>query len=310
MLFSVPEVRDFRNGASTLGGIAEYSPWSLTLLGTDRAVKIDVGLVTGNFFDVLGLSPVLGRLTQPGDDGPGAQPVLVLTHDFWMKRFGGDSSIVGKQLQTENTSVTVIGVVQPAPYFPDHMDALGNMVISPHHVSSYMIQGRSHRMTEMIARLAPGATVDQARAQVAAVHARAESEFREAYNPGAHYRVAVIPFKEAMGERARLTLWLLMAAAAFVMIISAANVINLTLMRGVRREHELVVRASLGAGVSRLRRLMLVENLVLTLMGAILGVVIAIAGVGMLISLADRYSPRASEIRLDGVVLGLRSGSR
>src|SRR6478672_7196497 len=89
VLFSVPEVRDFREGASALGGIAEYSPWSLTMLGRDNAVKIDVGLVTGNFFDVLGLSPVLGRLTQPADDGAGAQPVLVLTHEFWMKRFGG-----------------------------------------------------------------------------------------------------------------------------------------------------------------------------------------------------------------------------
>ena len=95
-----------------------------------------------------------------------------------------------------------------------------------------------------------------------------------------------------------------MAAAAFVLIISAANVVNLTLMRGVRREHELVVRAALGAGVSRLRRLLLVENLVLTLMGAILGVIIAIGGVRLLISLAERYSPRANEIRLDRVVLG------
>ena len=304
VLFSVPEVRDFRNGASALGGIAEYSPWSLTMRGSQNAVHIDVGLVTGNFFAVLGLSPVLGRLTLPSDDGGGVPPVMVLTHEFWTKRFGGDSSIVGKQLQMDGTTVTVIGVVQPAPYFPDHMDALCNMVISPHHVSATMVEGRSHRMTEMIARLAPRATVEQARAEVAAVHARAENEFREAYNPGSHYRVAVIPFKEALGERARLTLWLLMAAAAFVMIISAANVVNLTLMRGVRREHELVVRASLGAGVSRLRRLMLVENLALTLMGALLGVIIAIAGVGLLISLAERYSPRASEIRLDVVVLG------
>ena len=107
-----------------------------------------------------------------------------------------------------------------------------------------------------------------------------------------------------LGERARLTLWLLMAAAAFVLIISAANVANLTLMRGVRREHELVVRAALGAGVARLRRLLLVENLVLTLVGAGLGVLLAIGGVRLLTSLAERYSPRASEIRLDGVVLG------
>jgi len=159
-------------------------------------------------------------------------------------------------------------------------------------------------MTEVVARLAAGATVAQARAEVAAVYSRLQSDYKEAYDPGSHYRIAVTPFKEALGERARLTLWLLMAAAAFVMIISAANVANLTLMRGVRREHELVVRAALGAGVARLRRLLLVENLVLTLLGAVFGVAIALVGVRLLVSLAARYSPRAGEIRLDGIVLG------
>ena len=302
--FSVPEVHDLRTGATSLSGIAEYSPWTLTLQGDNEAIRIDVGLVTGNYFDVMGLSPVLGRLTRPSDDGAGVPPVMVLTHDFWRRRFGGDSTIVGQQVKLDGQSVTVIGVLQPAPFFPDRIDALLNMVVSPHHVSAMMVQNRSHRMTEVVARLAPGASVTQARAEVAAVYARMQHDYKDAYNPGSHYRVAVIPFKEALGEHARLTLWLLMGAAAFVMIISAANVANLTLMRGVRREHELVVRAALGAGVARLRRLLLVENLLLTLIGAVLGVLIALGGVRLLISLAERYSPRANEIRLDGVVLG------
>jgi putative ABC transport system permease protein len=302
--FSVPEVHDLRTGVPSLGGIAEYSPWNLTLQGDNDAVRLDVGLVTGNYFDVMGLAPMLGRLTRPSDDGAGVPPVMVLTHDFWIKRFGGDPGIVGRQVKLDGQSVTVIGVLQPAPFFPDRIDALLNMVVSPHHVSAMMVQNRSHRMTEVVARLAPGATVAQTRAEVAAVYSRLQSDYKEAYDPGSHYRIAVTPFKEALGERARLTLWLLMAAAAFVMIISAANVANLTLMRGVRREHELVVRAALGAGVARLRRLLLVENLVLTLLGAVFGVVIALVGVRLLVSLAARYSPRAGEIRLDGVVLG------
>lgn len=302
--FSVPEVRDFRTGAPSLGGIAEFSPWFHNLQSDEGAVRIESGLVTGNFFQIMGLSPVLGRLTQPSDDGSGVPPVMVLTQEFWMKRFGGDSSIVGKQLRLDATSVTVIGVLQPAPFFPDRVDALLNMVVSPHHVSAMMVEGRSHRMTEMVARLAPGASVEQARTEVAAVYTRMQSEFKEAYDAGSNHRVAVIPFKEVLGERARLTLLLLMGAAAFVMIISAANVVNLTLMRGVRREHELVVRAALGAGVRRLRRLLLVENLILTLLGAALGVIIAIGGVRLLTSLAARYSPRANEISLDAVAIG------
>src|SRR5439155_16483934 len=170
------------------------------------------------------------------------------------------------------------------------------------------IQGRTHRMTEMVARLAPGATLDQAKAQVAAIRARVQRDYPEAYDPGSGYRVSVIPFKVVLGEKARLTLWLLMGAAAFVMIISAANVTNLTLMRSVRREHELVVRAALGAGTARLRRLLLVENLVLALLGSALGLLLAFGGVRMLVSFAERYSPRAGEIRIDAAVLAFTLG--
>ena len=302
--FSVPEVRDLRNGAPSLAGIAEFSPWTLTFQDDDGAVRIDVGLVTGNYFEVMGLSPVLGRLTEPTDDGPGVPPVMVLTHDGWMKRFGGDSNIVGKRVRLDGESVTVIGVLQPAPFFPGRAEALLNMVISKHHTSAFMVEGRTHRMTEMIARLAPDASLEQARSEVAAVSGRIKGDFKEAYDPGSNHRIAVIPFQEVLGERARLTLWLLMGAAAFVMIISAANVANLTLMRGVRKKHELVLRAALGAGVGRLRRMLLVENLLLAFMGALLGTSIAVGGVRLLTSLAERYSPRANEIRLDGLVLG------
>src|SRR5215203_2628418 len=147
--FSVPEIRDFRGGTPSLGGIAEYSPWFGTLRGGDDPIRIDVGLVTGNFFEVMGLSPVLGRLTRPSDDGSGVPAVMVLTYDFWKKRFRGDSSIIGKQVRLDAVSLTVIGVVQPAPWFPDRMEALSNMVISPHHLSALMVEGRTHRMTEV-----------------------------------------------------------------------------------------------------------------------------------------------------------------
>jgi putative ABC transport system permease protein len=304
IVFSVPEINDFRNGAKSFAGIAEYSPTTYTLLGKDDAVRINVGLVTGNFFQIMGLSPVLGRLTNAGDDGKGVPPVMVLTHEYWQRRFGGDPGVIGTTVKLDGRPVEIIGVVQSAPSFPGRMDALMNMVISEHHTSALMENGRTHRMTEVVARLAPGATLEQARTEVATIRQRVQAEFKEAYDPGSGYRVTVIPFHEVLGERARTTLYLLMAAAAFVMIISAANVANLTLMRGVRREQELVVRAALGAGVARLRRLLMIENLVLAFMGAALGLVIAIGGVQLLTSLAERYSPRANEISLDGWVLG------
>jgi putative ABC transport system permease protein len=302
--FSVPEVRDLRTGVSALSSVAEYSGWGGILQVNNNILRVNIGLVTGNYFEVMGLTPVLGRLTGPADDGPAAAPVLVFTYAFWKRRFGGDSSVVGKTVTLNNKPVTVIGVLQPAPFFPDPIDVFGNMVNSSHHLSASMVEGRIHRMTEVVGRLAPGATVAQARAQVTTTYARMQNEFPESYDRESRYQVAVIPFQEVMGERARGTLWLLMGAAGFVLIIAAANVANLTLMRGVRREHELVARAALGAGLTRLRRLLLAENLVLTLLGAILGVIIAIGGVGLLVSLVRRYSTRTDEIRLDVIVLG------
>ncbi len=229
---------------------------------------------------------------------------MMLTHEYWQKRFGGDTAIVGKSVRVGGKAVTVVGVLQPAPYFPGRIDALMNMVNSEHHVSAMMVTGRTHRMTEMVARLAPGATVAQARAEVAGISSKVHADFPEAYDAASGYRVTLTPFQEVLGQKAKLTLWLLMGAAAFVLIIACANVANLTLMRGVRREHELVVRAALGAGTGRLRRLLLAENLVLALLGGVLGLLLAFGGVGLLIAFAERYSPRASEIRVDSVVLG------
>ncbi|MES2305764.1 MAG: ABC transporter permease [Gemmatimonadota bacterium] len=302
--FSVPEINDFRTGSTTLKEIAEYSPITFSLVTENDATRIDVALVTGNYFAVMGLSPILGRAFNQGDDGAGAAPVMILTHDYWTRRYGGDSTIVGKSLRVAGKSVTVVGVLQPAPYFPARIDAIMNMVNSEHHLSAMMVTGRTHRMTEMIARLAPGATVDQARADVDRITKTAHADHPEAYDAASGYHVTLTPFQEVLGQKAKLTLWLLMAAAAFVLVIACANVTNLTLMRAVRREHELVVRAALGAGTGVLRRLLLTENLILAFLGGVLGLALAFGGVGMLSAFAARYSPRADEIRIDGMVLG------
>ncbi len=301
--FSVPEVNDFRASSRTLAGIAEYSPITLTLVDDDNPARIDVGLVTGNYFSVMGLTPILGRAFRDADDGPGAAPVMILTHEYWQSRFGGDSSILGRALRVNGKAVPVVGVLQAAPNFPDRMDVLMNMVNSEHHVSATMVTGRTHRMTEMIARLSPTASVAQAKTEVDAISSRVHSDFPEAYDAGSRFRVTVTPFQEVLGEKAKLTLLLLMGAAAFVLFIACANVANLTLMRGVRREHEFVVRAALGAGTTGLRKLLLLENLVLAIAGALLGLAIAFGGVRLLVSFAQRYSARANEIQIDLPVL-------
>ena len=301
--FSVPEINDFREQAHTLKQVAEYSPLTLSLVEDADASQIAVGLVTGNYLTVMGLKPIKGRDFASTDDGAGAAPVIMLGHAYWMTHFFGDASIVGKTMRIGKRPVQVIGILEPAPFFPGKIDALMNMSISEHHVSAMMVQGRTHRMTEMIARLAPSVTVDQARQEVRLITQRRNAQYPESYDKAAGYSVEVTPFKEILGRDAQLMLWMLMGVAALVLVIACANVANLTLMRGVRREHEMTVRAALGAGTTRLRKLLLIENLVLAGSGALLGLIVAFAGVGTLSQFVARFSPRADEIHVDWMVL-------
>jgi predicted permease len=307
-LFSVPEILDYRGGTDVFEGIAEFSSMTFNLIGRDEPVQVTAGIVSGNFFDVMGLEPALERLFGPGDDGEAAAPVMVLTFDYWMEAFGGDPGVVGATLEVNGRSSTIVGVLQPVPQYPEETDVLVNMVTSPHHMSAAMVHGRTHRMTEVFARLAPGATVEQAQGELDRVGARVRADHPDSYDEGAGYAVTATPLQEVLTRRARLTVWLLMGTAAFVLVIACANVANLPLMRGVRREREMVVRGALGAGAVRLRRLLLVENLLLTLVGAALGLALALAGVDLLVAFAERYTPRASEIRLDGGVLAFALG--
>jgi predicted permease len=306
LTFSVPEIIDYRTASKTLSEIAEYSSMTFTLVrGADPPMRVKTGIVGGNYFSVIGLEPVVGRLTSARDDGPSATPVVVLSHEFWMEQFGGDSALVGRTLRVNDKVATVIGVVQRAPHYPERTDVFVNMVTSPHHLSATMVTGRTHRMTELFARLAPGATVDQARDEIGRISANVFRDHPEAYEETARFSIALSPLRQAVNERASLTFWVLMAAAAFVLLIACANVANLTLVRGVGREREMLVRAALGAGSGRLRRLLIVENLTLALIGGALGVLVAYAGLEMLVAFAAQLTPRATEIRIDGVVLAV-----
>jgi putative ABC transport system permease protein len=304
VLFSVPEVNDYRT-ARALGAIAEYSnsvPFTM-VAREGYPVRIRAGVVSGNYFDVLGLAPVLGRLTNMRDDGAQADPVAVLSYDYWMQHFGGDSGVLGETVRLNDKVTTIVGVVQSAPDYPYATDVYMNTVTSPHHLSATMITMRSHRMTEMFARLAPGATVDRARQEVRRIAAAAVQDHPDIYERTAHYRVTVTPLKDAEDAGAVTTFWLLMGAAAFVLLIACANVANLTLMRGVERSRELTVRTALGAGLGRLRRMLVAENLLLALVGGALGTLVAVAGLRLLVRFAAQFSPRAGEIRMDGLVL-------
>ncbi len=301
--FSVPEIVDYRTGAPSLGGVAEFSDLSFNLVGAGEPVQVQAGIVTGNFFEVMGLGAVLGRTFDGRDDGPAAAPAMMLTYDYWRRAFGGDPAVIGRSFRINGRSAIVVGVAEPAPHFPTENDVFVNMVTSPHHLDATMVQGRTHRMTEVFARLAPGATVPQARAEIEAIAARLHREHPDAYDAAAGYRIAVTPLRDALTERARRTIILLTATAGLVLLIACANVANLVLTRSVRRERELAIRWALGADRGRLRRLMLTETGILAGLGAGLGLGLAYLGLDLLVGFAERFTPRAAEIRIDGGVL-------
>ena len=302
--FSVPEIADLRTGAKSLAQIADFSPSGFAILDAEGHPKnINAGVVSGNYFDVMGLKPVVGRLIGTVDDGAGAPSVTVLSYPFWQSHFGGDPHVIGRTVRLDSVLTTIIGVVQPAPQYPFPTDVLVNIVTSAHHLSASMVTSRTHRMTEVFARLAPGAEVVQARAEIEGLAANMRRDHPEGYDPKGKYGVELAALRQAVNERAALMFWLLMGAAAFVLLVACANVSNLTLMRGAEREREMVVRLALGAGHGRLRRLLLVENLLLALLGGVLGVFVSFASLKLLTAFAAQLTPRAPEIGIDAAVL-------
>ena len=298
-LFSVPEIASYRDQVDSFADVAEFSAMTFTLLGFDEPRRVRVGIVTGNYFDVMGLTATAGRVIGREDDGEGAEAVSVLTHEYWQRAFGGDPEIVGTVVQMNGRSVRIVGVAEPSPPYPEQTDLFVNLVASPHHLGATMTHDRTHRMTEAFARLENGASLAAARVQVDQVTERVHAEFPEVYDTAQGFAVSATPLRDQLAARARPTFLLLLGVAAFVLVIACANVANLTLGRVLRRRDELSVRVSLGAGSGALRRQLLIENLVPALLGAALGLVLARVGLIALVEYAARYSVRAAEISID-----------
>jgi predicted permease len=308
MTFSVAEIGDVKSRVRSFSAFGEFSTVDFTVIGLGpepRVVK--AGVVNGSFFEVMGLRPVLGRLFNTQDDGPKAASVVVLTHRFWTTQFNSDPTVIGRTLRVASHPATVIGVLEPSVPYPTATEIMANMVTSPHHMEATMQTFRTHRMTELFGRLAPGAKLETARAELAAVHADMMREHPEAYSAG-NVELRVTRLRDQIAGQARTVLLLLLAAAVVVFVIACSNVANLILARSVRRERELAVRAALGAGRRALRRTLLAESLVLCSAGAVLGVLLAEPFVALIGRYAARFSIRALDVTIDASVLWVGAG--
>ena len=301
--FSVHEIQDYREQNRTLSGLVEFHTMSFILFGHGDPDRIHAAVVSANYFDLFGVKPLLGRTFLPDDDTLGAPPVLVLSYDYWKNKFGADPQIVGKTFELNDKVHTVVGVLPPVPQYPEESDVYMPTSACPTRSGKTFIDNRDSRMMEVFARLKPGVSVTDARAELATISGRLKSEYPKSYPEQMGYAAVTSPLRDELTHDARPTLLILLAAAAFVLLIACANVANLTLARTSRRERELAVRTALGAGRSRLLRQLLTESLILALMGGLLALVFASNSLQLLTDFAARLTPRAHEIRMDTGVL-------
>jgi putative ABC transport system permease protein len=301
--FSVPEIDDLGKGLKTIKELGTFSEIDFTIQGLGTPREIPAGVVDGNYFEVMGLRPILGRLLGPGDDGPNAQGAVVLTYKFWKTSLKSDPGVLGKSVRLDSVSgsrnAVVVGVLEPSVPYPMATEIIANVVTSPHHLSATMVTGRTHRMTEVFARLTPGASLEAARAELRTRYAAIVAAHPETYKPEDQFQISVKRMHDQINARANTILWILFGASGLLFVIACSNVANLVLARTVRRESELAVRAALGATAPALRRSLLAESMVLCGTGVVAALLLAWPMVAVLGKYAARFSVRGDGLTLD-----------
>src|SRR5471032_2245541 len=197
MTFSVPEIADITSRVTTISAFGDFSTVDFAMIGLGGEPRmVKAGVVGGSFFDVMGLRPVLGRLLNARDDGPEAAGATVLTYRFWTTSLNSDPSVIGKVIRLGPRTATVVGVLEPSVPYPADTEIIANIVTSPHHLGATMVTNRTHRMTELFGRIAPGVSVEAARAELTAVHAAMMREHPESYSPKANVRLTVSKLRD------------------------------------------------------------------------------------------------------------------
>jgi putative ABC transport system permease protein len=297
---SPAELRDDYERLSSTSGVAAWRYGSGGLAGAEAPEHIGLGRATASLLPVLGVQPAVGRWFSKEEEEPGRGHVVVLGRGLWLRRFGGDPSVVGRTVEISGQPFKVVGALGDDLELPESFDAWRPMEFPPGLLTP---QARGNRGLRVIGRLGRNVTLASLRAELAARSARLQAEFPAIYPPDSGFHMTAIPLLDQMVGPVRLTLWMLFGAVVLVLLMACANVGNLMLARATARERELAVRAALGAGRSRLVRQMLVESLFLAVVGGALGLLLAVWGVDLIVSAGPADLPRANEVRIDAAVL-------
>ena len=303
---SIPELYDYRQRLKAIRDLVEYHSMSFTLLNQGDPDRVDTGVVSANFFEVLGVKPLHGRTFIDTDDDLGSEAVLVLSHAYWQEKFAGDKAVVGKSVEMNDRMHTIVGVLPAYPQYPREND-----VYMPTSACPFRAQGerrvtqnhRSFGALQVFGRLSPGVSEEQATTEVTTVAAAFDDSFPKDYVNLKEIKGNARVLQDALVTGARPMLYALAGATGLVLLLACANVANLALARTVRRKRELAVRSALGAGRGRLLRQLLTESVLVSVAGGILGFGLAWLTVGMLSTFVERFTTRTGQISIDGTVL-------
>jgi putative ABC transport system permease protein len=296
---SAPEFDDLSKVCRSCASVGAWARGSASLSGGDRPVRVDAAYVTHQLLPLLGVRPLLGRLPDAKEDRPGDPEVVVLGYDIWQRAFAGDPSIVGRKIHLDAMPVTVIGVM------PKGFDFLDRLEVWVPACIDYAKASRGGHFLQVVARLAPGASVATLQSELTAL----AKEWGTQRAPGRHaittddHPMVTFDFQTDLVGSLSTTLWLLQGAVLFVLLISIVNVANLLLARSETRTREVAVRHALGASRRRLMRQFVTESLILGLLGGALGVLVAVWAVDGVTALVPRSAPRAAEITLDSAAV-------
>jgi predicted permease len=294
-----PDFLDLRDRVRTVHPLALYRADDMTVSGSREPELLRVGEVSADFFPLLGARPALGRFFVAAEDRGGAPPAVVLSHELWLSRFGGDRGVVGRTLRLDALPHTIVGVLPRGfSFFPRHVDLY--RPIGLHGADEVWLDRRNHSGARALGRLAAGATLAGARSELAGVMRQLEQQHPES-NSGE--TATARPLDDKLFADVRAAAWTLLGAVAFVLLIACVNVAHLQLARGTARQKELAIRAALGAGRGRIVRQLLTESLCVSAVGGALGLLLASWALGPLVRFAPVDIPRLAETRIDPGVL-------
>jgi putative ABC transport system permease protein len=303
---SIKEYFTYREQADDFEGLVEFHQMNFDLLKRGEPDRVNTGVVSPNFFHVLGIQPVLGRSFLPEDDVPGAPAVLIVSYSYWQEKFGGDRTIVGQVFEMNDRPHTVVGVLPNVPHYPQENDVYMPTSACPFRAAAERRINQNARVFSILnvfGKLKPGAPRERAAASVDVIFRRFAAGDKTAYRPGSGFTATVSGVREEMTRNARPMLLILVGTTGLILLIACANVANLTLARLLRRDRELAVRSALGAGRGRLVRQLLAESTLLALAGGVFGLIFATWTVGLLTTFVARFTPRTGEIGIDMRVL-------